>query len=84
MYADKKIRVTTKSARDEYILNDQSVNAKEDANQDVIEVPPTFLRFNSSPKVTTRQEGIQSTNKGNDLIVKPGKGGICDLSQATH
>ncbi|MFP3392017.1 Tn7-like element transposition protein TnsE [Brevibacillus sp. SIMBA_040] len=75
VYADKKVRVSTKPDSDEYILNDRSVQAKEDSHQDVIEAPPTYLRFSNSPKVTIRQEGIQRTNTGDDLIVKPGKGG---------
>lgn len=75
VYADKKVRVSTKPDRDEYILNDRSVQAKEDTHQDVIEAPPTYLRFSNSPKVTTRQEGIQKTNTGDDLIFRPGKGG---------
>ncbi|MCM3081681.1 Tn7-like element transposition protein TnsE [Brevibacillus invocatus] len=75
VYADKKVRVSTRPDRDEYILNDRSVQAKEDLHQDVIEAPPTYLRFSNSPKVTTRQDGIQKTNTGNDFIMKPGKGG---------
>jgi TnsE C-terminal domain len=75
VYADKKVRVSTKPDSDEYILNDRSVQAKEDSHQDVIEAPPTYLRFSNSPKVTTGQDGIQRANTGDDLIFRTGKGG---------
>lgn len=73
--ADKHVRLTSKPDNDDYILNDESKDAKEDTNQDVLEAPPTFLRFSNSPVVTTRKQNTKRSNTGSDTIVTAGRGG---------
>lgn len=73
--ADKNVRLTSKPREDDYILNDQSDNARENVNQDVIEAPPTFFRFANVPEVTTRKEDVQKSNTGSDVIMTTGRGG---------
>lgn len=72
---DKHVRVTPTEKNDDYILNDESDNAKEDIHQDVLETPPTFMRFSNSPIVTTRRRNVNRSNTGSDLIVSSGRGG---------
>ncbi|MEK5435241.1 MULTISPECIES: Tn7-like element transposition protein TnsE [Paenibacillus] len=72
---DKHVRLTSKPDNDEYILNDDSKDAKEDTNQDVLEAPPTFMRFSNSPVVTTRKQNKKRSNTGSDIIVTTGRGG---------
>ena len=73
--ADKKVRLTSKPEDQDYILNEHSENARENNNQDVIEAPPTFLRFANSPHVVTRKENVQTSNMGNDVVMATGRGG---------
>lgn len=75
IWGDKQVRVTSRSPKDDLILNENSENSKEDTNQDVIETPPTFMRFSNYPKVTTRREDIRHTNTGNEIVVTSGWGG---------
>ncbi|MGG4035284.1 Tn7-like element transposition protein TnsE [Paenibacillus cisolokensis] len=72
---DKQVRITPRSENDDYILNDQSENARENARQDVLETPPTFMRFSNYPRVTTRRENVRNSHTGNDVIVTSGRGG---------
>lgn len=57
------------------MLNDESDHAKEDLHQDVLETPPTFMRFLNSPVITTRRENVKRSNTGSDLIATSGRGG---------
>lgn len=72
---DKQVRLTPRVNDDDYILNDNSDNAKEDINQDVLETPPTFMRFSNFPIVKTRKQNIRRSNMGSDIIVTSGRGG---------
>lgn len=72
---DKHVRLTPRADNDDYILNDDSDNTKEDANQEVLEAPPTFMRFTNSPIVTTRKQNIRHSHTGSDIIVTTGRGG---------
>lgn len=72
---DKHVRLTPRANNDDYILNDESDNAKEDTNQDILETPPTFMRFSNSPVVKTRRQNVRRSNTGSDIIVTSGKGG---------
>ena len=65
-HADKHVRLAPTAKNDEYMLNDESDNAKEDLHQDVLETPPTFMRFSNSPVVTTRRENVKRSNTGSD------------------
>ncbi|SFF23897.1 hypothetical protein SAMN04487969_119131 [Paenibacillus algorifonticola] len=73
-FGEKKVRLTPR-ANANYILNEDSDNAKEDRNQDVLEAPPTFMRFSNSPIIKTRRKHVKRSNKGKDIIVKLGRGG---------
>lgn len=72
--ADKKVRLTSSSEQEDYILSDQSENAREDSRQDVIEAPPTFLRFANAPEITVRKEDVQKSNTGTEVFTS-GRGG---------
>lgn len=74
-YGDKKVRLSTKSRNDDYVINDQSENAKEDTNQDVLETPPTYMRFTNYPVVTTRRERVRHTHTGDEVLITTGRGG---------
>ncbi len=74
-HGDKHVRLTPKAKNNDYTLNDESENAKEDIHQDVLETPPTFMRFTNSPVVTTRKENIKRTNTGSEFIATSGRGG---------
>src|SRR5690606_1313903 len=75
IYGDKKVRLTTRSRNDDYVINDQSENAKEDTNQDVLETPPTFMRFTNYPVVTIRRERVRRTHTGDEVLITTGRGG---------
>jgi hypothetical protein len=75
IYGDKKLRLSPKSNNDDYVINDQSENAKEDTNQDVLETPPTYMRFTNYPIVTTRRESIRHSRTGDDVLITTGRGG---------
>lgn len=72
---DKQVRLTPRANDDDYILNDESEYAKEDANQDVLETPPTFMHFSNFPVVTTRKQNVRRTNTGSDTLISSGRGG---------
>ncbi|MFD1954097.1 Tn7-like element transposition protein TnsE [Paenibacillus thailandensis] len=72
---DKQVRVTYGSENKDYILNDQSDSARENTRQDVLEAPPTFMRFSNYPRVTTRREDVRHSHTGNDVIITSGRGG---------
>jgi hypothetical protein len=75
LYGDKKLRLSPKSNNDDYVINDQSENAKEDTNQDVLEAPPTYMKFTNYPVVTTRRESIRHSRTGDDVLITNGRGG---------
>lgn len=72
---DKAVRITDGAKKDDYILNDQSDNAKEDINQDVLETPPTVMKFINYPVVETRRLNVRHSNTGTDVIISSGIGG---------
>lgn len=72
---DKTVRITDGAKKDGYILNDQSDNTKEDMNQDVLETPPTVMKFINYPVVETRRVHVRHSNTGTDVIVASGRGG---------
>ncbi|MNO34834.1 Transposon Tn7 transposition protein TnsE [compost metagenome] len=74
-FGDKRVRITTSSSNDDIIIDDESENAKEDTNQDILEAPPTFMKFSNYPIVRTRKKNVKHTNAGNDVIVSSGRGG---------
>lgn len=75
VFGEKLLRITSRSKNDDIIINDESKNAKEDTNQDVLEAPPTYMKFINYPVVRTRKKSVRQTNTGNDVIVNSGKGG---------
>lgn len=75
VFGEKRLRITSRTKNDEIIINDESENAKEDTNQDVLEAPPTYMKFINYPVVRTRKQSVRRTNAGNDAIVNSGKGG---------
>ncbi|MFC4779643.1 hypothetical protein ACFO9Q_22920 [Paenibacillus sp. GCM10023252] len=74
-FGDRRLRISARSKDDGIIINDDSENAKEDTNQDVLEAPPTFMKFVNYPIVRTRKKDVRRTNAGNDVIVSSGRGG---------
>ncbi|NHN35327.1 Tn7-like element transposition protein TnsE [Paenibacillus agricola] len=72
---DKTVRIIPGSKKDDFVLNDQSNNAKEDANQDILETPPTIMKFANYPVVETRRLNVSHSNTGNEVIVSSGRGG---------
>lgn len=74
-FGDRRLRLTTQSKNDDMIINDDSENAKEDTNQDVLEAPPTFMKFINYPIVITLKKDVRRTNAGNDVLVSTGRGG---------
>ncbi|MBB3111781.1 hypothetical protein FHS18_003849 [Paenibacillus phyllosphaerae] len=74
-YGDRQVRIVSKPTSENYILNDESENSKEDVNQDILEAPLTVMQFNNYPVVNTRSENVQHSNKGKDVIVISGRGG---------
>lgn len=75
IFGDKRVRITTPFSNDDIIINDDSENAKENTNQDILEAPPTFMKFINYPVVRTRKKEVKRTNAGNDVIVNSGRGG---------
>ncbi|MBW7476293.1 hypothetical protein K0T92_16290 [Paenibacillus oenotherae] len=55
---DKTIRMIPGSKNTDFVLNDQSDNAKEDSNQDILETSPTIMRFANYPVVETRRSSV--------------------------
>lgn len=74
-FGDRRVRITSRNQNDDIIINDESENAKEDTNQDVLEAPPTFMKFINYPVVRTRKKSVRRTNAENDVIVSSGRGG---------
>ncbi|CAH1209622.1 hypothetical protein PAECIP111893_03078 [Paenibacillus plantiphilus] len=72
---DKTIRMIPGSKNTDFVLNDQSDNAKEDSNQDILETSPTIMRFANYPVVETRRSSVRHSNTGNEVIVSTGRGG---------
>jgi hypothetical protein len=72
---DKSLRIISSANKKDYVLNDQSDNAKEDINQDVIETPPTLMKFINYPVLETRRHNVKQSNTGNEVIVSSGRGG---------
>ncbi|MDC0764752.1 Tn7-like element transposition protein TnsE [Brevibacillus sp. AG] len=72
---DKSVRITSGAKNNDYVLNDQSDNAKEDTNQDVLETPPAIMKFVNYPVVETRRLNVKHSNTGTDVIVSSGRGG---------
>ncbi|CAM4359334.1 Tn7-like element transposition protein TnsE [Paenibacillus alkaliterrae] len=72
---DKTIRMIPGSKNTDYVLNDQSDNAKEDSNQDILETSPTIMRFANYPVVETRRSSVRHSNTGNEVFVSTGRGG---------
>jgi hypothetical protein len=75
VFGDKRVRITSGTENEDIIINDESENAKEDTNQDVLEAPPTFMKFINYPVVRTRKKNVKQTKTGNDVIVNSGRGG---------
>lgn len=75
VYGDKQVRLTPRGDNHDYILNDDSENAKEDIHQDVLETAPTFMKFSNSPVVRTRRRDVRRSNTGNEVVVLSGRGG---------
>lgn len=73
--ADKSVRVISGAKNKDYVLNDQSDNAKEDINQEVLETPPTIMRFINYPVIETRRHNVKLSNTGTEVIVSSGRGG---------
>ncbi|WP_301173563.1 Tn7-like element transposition protein TnsE [Brevibacillus nitrificans] len=71
---DKKIIPTNKSKNNDYELNPKSENAKEDAHQDVMELPATVFGFVQKPKIEVDRKDLQSVHTGGDIFI-PGRGG---------
>lgn len=61
---DKTVQITDRVQNYYNVLNDQSGNAKEDINQDVLETPPTIMNFINYPVVETRQLNVRTSNTG--------------------
>ncbi|WP_027087428.1 Tn7-like element transposition protein TnsE [Cohnella panacarvi] len=72
---EKSVRIIDRAKNDDYVLSDQSDNAKEDMNQDVLEPPPTVMKFINYPVVETRRLNARHSNTGTDVIVSSGRGG---------
>lgn len=75
VFGDRRLRMTSRSKNDDFIINDESENARENTNQDVLDAPPTFMKFINYPVVKTRKKSVRQTNAGNDVIVSSGRGG---------
>lgn len=75
VFGDKRVRITSGAENVDVTINDESENAKEDTNQDVLEAPPTFMKFINYPVVRTRKKNVKQTRTGNDVIVNSGRGG---------
>ncbi|ALP37421.1 hypothetical protein ASL14_15750 [Paenibacillus sp. IHB B 3084] len=75
VFGDRRLRMTSQSKNDDFIINDESENARENTNQDVLDAPPTFMKFINYPVVRTRKKSVRQTNAGNDVIVSSGRGG---------
>lgn len=72
---DKAVRITAGGNNKDYILSDQGDNAKEDVNQEVLETPPTAMKFINHTVIETRQLEIRHSNTGTEVIVTSGRGG---------
>jgi hypothetical protein len=75
VFGDRRLRMTSRSKNDDTIINDESENARENTNQDILDAPPTFMKFINYPVVRTRKKNVRQTNAGNDVIVSSGRGG---------
>lgn len=72
---DKSVRVISGAKNNDYVLDDQGDNAKENIHQDVLETPPTIMRFTNYPKIETRRFNVNHSNTGTEVIVSSGRGG---------
>lgn len=75
VFGDRRLRIPDQSKNDDVIINDNSEHAKEDTNQDVLEAPPTFVKFINFPVVRTRKKNVKQTHAGDDMVVNTGRGG---------
>ncbi|MEK4353362.1 Tn7-like element transposition protein TnsE [Paenibacillus sp. FSL R5-0475] len=75
VFGDRRLRIPDQSKNDDVIINDNSEHAKEDTNQDVIEAPPTFMKFINHPIVRTQKKSVKQTHAGDDVVVNTGRGG---------
>lgn len=73
--ANKKVRFTQNQKSEEYLLNDNSEEAKEDVTQDAIETMPIYLKFKNLPKIKGERLEERNANKGEGVIVIGGRGG---------
>lgn len=75
IFGDRRLRIPNQSKNDDIIINDNSEHAKEDTNQDVLEAPPTFVKFINYPIVKTLKKNVKQTHAGDDIVVNTGRGG---------
>lgn len=75
VYGDRRLRTPNQFKNDDVIINDNSEQAKEDTNQDVLEAPPTFVKFINFPVVRTQKKNVKQTHAGDDVVVNTGRGG---------
>lgn len=73
VYGDKKILPTNKTKDNDYELNPQSENAKEDVHQDVMELPATVFGFVQKPKIEIDRKDLQSVHTGGDVFLGEGE-----------
>lgn len=74
-FRHKSVRVISGGKNKDYVLNDQSDQAKEDIHQDVLETPPTIMKFINYPVIETKRLNIKQSNTGTEVIVSSGRGG---------
>lgn len=75
VFGDRRLRIPDRFKNEDIIINDNSEHAKEDTNQDVLEAPPTFMKFINYPIVRTRKKSVKQTHAGDDVVVNTGRGG---------
>ncbi|WP_036738225.1 Tn7-like element transposition protein TnsE, partial [Paenibacillus zanthoxyli] len=75
VFGDRRLRIPDQYKNDDIVINDKSEHAKEDTNQDVLEAPPTFMKFINYPIVRTRKKSVKQTHAGDDVVVNSGRGG---------
>ena len=76
VFGPKRLLVSSNRAKNEqYELNDQSENAKEDVYQDVLDTPPTFFGFTEKPEIEVRRKDARIVHTGEEIPVRSGRGG---------
>jgi hypothetical protein len=75
IFGPKRLLLSERKQNDQYELNEQSENAKEDVHQDVLDTPPTFFGFVQMPEMIVHRKDVRNVHTGEEIPVRSGRGG---------